>query len=387
MIQLKTPYVPEALGYDSSRLDVLNRFFQEQIDGKELYGAAYAIAREGKMFAVGALGKQSYREEDERPLRLDAIFRTYSITKLFTAVSIFQLIEDGLCRLDDPMMSFISEMEKDFPKTTIAQALSHTGGLPVEGELYPSREIVDPWTLIDREFNRGGRDWVSAGLKSGPASAPGTRWEYSNFGYVLLGLLIERLTGVRAEQYIEEKIIVPCGMTDSGFWNTVKKLPDFAGRLFIHNEHFEKALADPNKAPGPWAAVPQTFNGIYSTAPDLVKFGNMLLNGGRLDGRRILGRKAIEKMTAVYVKPDIRSYCWNENGLYRAHGLGPDVGYDDMYFHTPGAYNHEGWGRSRLMMDPREKLTTAYFIPLLDVDTWKPTPVWNPEIIICSGLM
>ncbi|MCL2747952.1 MAG: beta-lactamase family protein [Oscillospiraceae bacterium] len=388
MIQLDTPYVPESLGYDSSRLDVLHHFFQGQIDKKVLIGASYAITREGKLFAAGAIGKQSFREEDKRPLKPDTIFRIYSITKLFTAVAVFKLVEDGLCRLDETMKTWLPEMDtEDFSKVTIAHALSHTGGLPVAAGVYPLKEgELDCRQLIEQEFQRGGRDWITAALKKGRESEPGTRWEYSSLGMILLGVLIERITGVRAERYIEENILRFCGMPDSGFWDTMKNRSDIADRLFIQFEDTEKELNNPDQH-SPWEAVPGTAGHMFSTVADLANFGNMLLNGGRLDGRRVLGRIAVEKMTSVYTKPHIKSFCWQDGGRYKPYGLGSDLGLEDFYLITPGTYHHEGWGRSRLSVDPEKRFVSAYFVPFVEPDVWDPIPSYNTQAIISSGLI
>ncbi len=386
MVQYNAPYVPESLGYDSSRIPVLNRFFQEQTDNGRLIGASYAMARDGKLFAAGAVGKQSFRAEDKRPLKPESIFRIASVTKLFTAAAVFQLIEDGLCRLDEPMCLHLPEMEnEDFRDVTIAQVLSHTSGLSADHSVYPDDEKrTNPWDCIGQEFESGGKDWITAGLRAGKMPEGGKRWEYSSFGYVLLGEMIRRLSGVHSNQYIEQNIIEPCGMSDSGFWETVKKLPRFKNRFFIHYGGAEKALENEEEST-PWDAIPGTGSGLHSTVIDLVKFGNMLQNGGRINGRRVLGRLAIQKMTSLH--SNLPNFCWNAGGALKYYGYGPDLIMDDMYIHSPGTYNHEGWGRVRLSVDPTEKLVSAYFIPLTNPEEWDPVTAFNPQAIICSGIM
>ena len=389
MVQFQAPYAPEELGYDSSRIEVLNRFLQKQVDKKMLIGSSYALTIEGKLFAAGAVGKICYRASDKRPLKPDTIFRIASVTKLFAAVSVFKLVEDGLCRLDEPMKDYLPEMDTaDFAAVTIAQVLSHTGGIPVDpgvyGENKPGR-----WALIEKEFENGGTDWIGAVLRQGREAEPNTRWEYSSFGYMLLGELIGRVSGVKAERYIEENILKPCGMSDSGFGDTIMKLPGIAGRIFIHDKEMWDRIKNPEKeeASSPWDALPQTGGGMFSTVLDLVKFGNMLLNGGRLDGNRVLGRKAVEKMTAAYTKPHIQNFCWGAGGVYKRYGLGPDMQFADESLNSNGMYYHEGWGRCYMHMDPAERLVSAGFTPFVDTNLWDSVIVNNPQAIICSGLM
>jgi len=384
MIKLQTPHVPESLGYDSSRLDILDRFFQRQVDKKAIIGGCWAIARDGKLLAGGAVGKQSYRTEDERPLRPDAIFRLASVTKLFTAVAVFQLIEQGLCRLDDTMMTWLPELGKDFTAVTIAHALSHTGGLPPDDGVYPLNGKPGVWELIDRELASGGCDWITAGLSFGRSSEPGTRWEYSSFGWALLGELIGRITGARAERYIEQNILAPCGMTDSGFADTMAKRPELAERIFFGGEYAEQRLREAAGGLGP---IPQTGGGLYATVTDMVKFGNMLLGGGRIDGRRVLGRKTVERMTSTYTKPNIQDFSWGRTGEYKRYGLGPDLNLGDIYLGSDGAYYHEGHGRSLFAVDPAERFVSVFFAPQPDPDVWDPVVAYNAHNIIMSGLI
>lgn len=389
MRQLKTPYTPEDAAFDSSRLPVLNRFFQTHIDNKRLIGASYALSRDLKMFAAAALGRQCYREDDKRQLEPDTIFRTASVTKLFTAAAIFKLVEDGLCRLDEPMKLYLNELDtEEFSDITIAQALSHTGGLPVDGGVYgDDSEGAKPntWELIEKEFSDGGTDWVSAGLRAGRTAKAGKRWEYSSFGYSLLGEVITRISGVMAEKYIEESILTPCGMSDSGFWDTVIKIPDFSKRCFIHFPESEEALSKTEEDNNPWAKVPSTGGGIHSTVTDLIRFGNMLLNGGRLDGKRVLGRLAIQKMISEHSR--LPNFCWGAPGAPKYYGYGPELIMDDTVIHTPGTYSHEGWGRCHLSIDPAERFVMAYFIPLTEPNEWDPVTSYNPQAIINSGII
>jgi len=283
------------------------------------------------------------------------------------------------------MRLYFPEMA-DFPWNTIAQVISHTGGIPADPESYlPEEGKVNVFELIDKELKSGGSDWISAALSAGAWSEPGTRWEYSSLSFMLLGELITRVSGTDVHRYIEERLLAPCGMADSGFWNTVKKHPEIKARLSLLNEEMEDDLNNPGKPEGRWANIPATGGGLYSTVTDLVRFGSMLVNGGRIDGRRVMGRKTIEKMTAVH--SELPCYCWGMPGVPRPYGLGPDMHLGDMFLCSRGTFYHEGWGWSRLSMDPKEKLVTAYYTPFVKPDQWDPLPVYNPQAILNSGLV
>jgi CubicO group peptidase (beta-lactamase class C family) len=370
--------------YDLSRLEFLHGFLSREIEKKAIYGAVYAIARDGEPIAAGALGKQSFRAGDRRKLKPDAVFRIASITKLFTAAAVFKLVENGLCRLDEPMKNYLAEMDsEDFGSVTIAQALSHTGGLPVDGGVYPEEGKPGTWERIKKDFEDGGKNWISAGLSAGRTVGQGTCWEYSSFGYSLLGEMITRISGVNAHTFIEQNILEPCGMSDSGFWDTITKKPDFTKRSVVYFEEAEKALKDLQPDTSPWAAMPDTGGGIYSTVSDLIKFGNMLIAGGQTGGNRILGRKAIEKMTARHSA--LPNYCWGAGGALKPYGLGPDLSLGDLFLDSPGTYYHEGWGRCRLSMDPKERFVSVFYLPLVSHE-WDPIHAYNTQAILCSGI-
>jgi CubicO group peptidase (beta-lactamase class C family) len=135
-----------------------------------------------------------------------------------------------------------------------------------------------------------------------------------------------------------------------------------------------------------WKKIPSTGGGLYSTAYDLCRFGIMLQQGGYIDGNRILGRKAIEKMSTLYTQPHIKDYCWNAGGPYRQYGLGPDMRCNDASIYTQGTFFHEGAGGCCLLIDPTEKMVAAWFIPFID-DVWSAEPLYNAAAVMWSGII
>lgn len=383
----QTDNTPEEVGYDDSRITVLTEHFEELIKKKKILSANYCLARDGIIFANNAVGKLSYREEDTRELKPDTVQTIASITKLFTAVAIWQLVEDGKLRVSQRVGEIIDEFnEKPFYDITIAHLLSHTSGLQPDSGCFPNKYFVSPWEHIEQDK---GENWIAAALRSGIFKKPGEEWAYCSFGYTILGELIFRVSGQMSENYIKERILIPCGMKDSGFDIKQKEL---VARTNIPNEYREKliqAILDEtyqeygNEKSD--TKIPKTGGGMYSTAFDLCRFGIMLQQGGVIDGNRIIGRKTIEKMTTLYTKPHIKDYCWGAPGLYRQYGLGPDMRNNEASLYSQGTFFHEGAGACCLIIDPVERMVAAWFVPFVN-DVWCPEPLYNAAAVMWSGL-
>lgn len=384
MIRSDTPYLPSEVGYDKERLTVLDNHFRKMIEKNEILSANYCLSRDGKIFANAAMGKLSYREDDDRPLQPDTIQWIASITKLFCAVAIFKLAEDGMLRLDQTVGEFIDEFkEPPFNKINIAHLLSHTSGMYPDPGSFENKYFKSPWYFIEK---MEGTNWIEAALSAGLYKNPGEEWAYCSFGYVILGEIITRVSGVFAHDYIVENIVKPCGLKDTGFTPTREQ----ALRMNIQNKYREERLLSflngKKQDDSIWSKIPSTGGGMFSTAYDLNKFGMMLLNNGTTyEGTRIIGRKAVEKMTSFYLTGDIKDYCWNAGGVPRLYGLGPDMRYNLTTFYTKGTYFHEGAGACCLIIDPFEKLVASWFVPFTSY-TWHAHALFNVAAIIWSGL-
>lgn len=388
MISYTTPFKPEDVGYDPARIAAVNKHFEELIDKKKIFSANYCMARDGKVFADNALGRLCYREDDKRELKPDTIQRIASITKLFTSVAIWQLVENGKLRVNQRVGEIIEEFDTPpFNEITIAHLLSHTSGMHPDGGCFPNKYFQSPWHFIMEDK---GKNWIAAALKCGMRMKPGQEWAYNSFGFVILGEIITRVSGQFANDYIVERIIKPCGLKDTGFDYLHKEIVSRANIMNEEEEKFINSFLDgsfkedeENKL---WSKLPGTGGAIFSTAYDLCRFGTMLQQNGYIDGVRILGRKAIEKMTTLYTAPHIKDYCWNAGGPYREYGLGPDMRCNDASLYTKGTFFHEGSGGCCLIIDPKEKLVAAWFIPFVN-DVWSPEPLYNAAAVMWSGLI
>lgn len=394
VLQGKVDCRPEETGYDSSRLEALNAHFQKLIDKEIIFGAQYTISHKGKIIANASLGSGSKIEQV--PMQPDTVFPVASITKVFTAVAIMQLIEEGHFRLNTCVAEILPQFaEPPFNGITVWHLLTHTSGLYPDGGCFPEAAPKCSWELIEdaaklwdfsskEEF-----DWVKAGISGGLRRPVGSEWQYNSFGFVILGEIITKVSGLFANDYIVEKIIKPLAMNDSGFKATV----DMAKRAFIRNEREKQILADyiagkplPNEDAGSfWEKVPSTGGGLRSTTSDLIRFANMTLNGGCLDNARILGRKTIEVMTTQQLK-NVPDYCWSSNEPDRKYGVGFDMREGLAYTYSKGTYMHEGAGACSMDIDPKEQLAAAWFVPW-NKGEWCPDPLYNVQNIIWSGII
>lgn len=390
MIKNKTPYTPEEAGYAPERIDVLNRHFKKLIDCGKLQGASYCLSRNNKIFALNAMGKLTNIEGDNRPLTPQSHNIVYSITKLFCAAAIFTLVEEGLITLNQRVGEFIEEFNvQPFHDITIAHLLSHTSGLKPDPNCFENPYERYQWENIGIGYEAGEENWIKSSLKTPPRCKPGTEWAYCTFGFTILGEVISRVSGMFVHNYIKQRLLVPCEMTESGFREQLTK--EHAADLCIKYDGeartVNRVLNDipPSKEELFWDSIPATGNGLYSTLEDLVKFGTMLMQGGIYNGKQVMGRKMVEKMTARYTTKDIKEYCYNFGGVERAYALGPDIRRNLLSLYTEGTFFHEGAGACCLMIDPFEKMVAAWFVPYSGTD-WLSEALYNASAIIWSGI-
>lgn len=390
MVTFNTPFKPTDVGYKEERLEVLNDLFQDMIEKDQIQAAGYCLARDGKVFSHASLGQLSFRHEDPRELLPDTIFRIASITKLFTAVAIFKLVEDGKIILHQKVGEFIEEFSHPpFNEISVANLLSHTSGLQPDPNCFENPYYMTQWDHIANGFKNGEDNWIKSALRSGMRTKPDVEWAYSSFGFVILGEIITRVSGMFVHDYIEEYILKPCEMFDSGFDDRSKKI---ASRRMINNERVEeyiqKILSDTyesDKEEERWNKIPSTGGGLFSTTLDLIKFGTMLLQGGSYNGKHVISRKAIEKMTARVTSSNIKDFCWNAGGVERPYGLGPDLRGGLTTIYSNGTFMHEGAGACSLIIDPVEKMVAAYCVPFM-YGGWHQRALYGASAVMWSGL-
>ena len=300
-----------------ARLDqhLLSRYVQPE----KIAGCLTLISRHGETAHLSAMG--SMDRERNKPMATDTIFRFYSMTKPITSVALMQLHEQGMFQLTDPVSRFIPQWRDlqvmcggDWPNfetrpadrpMSVRDVLSHQSGLTygfMEGQLeraYNKADVYQAGTMKGRDLQSMIDRLAEMPLKF----SPGDNWNYG-VSTDVCGYLVETISGQRFDEYLQEHIFDPLGMEDTGFDVQPEKIDRFAANYERGPDRKLRLLDDPATSN---YAEPQTFfsggGGLVSTAHDYHRFCQMLLNGGELDGARLLGPKTIELMTMNHL-PD-----------------------------------------------------------------------------------
>ena len=369
---------PESLGFSSERLERLDRAIQAEVDQHRLAGVVAYVARDGQPVRFRGYGLQDI--EAAKPMGTDAICRIASMSKAVTTVAVMMLYEEGRFTLHDPIGKFIPGFQKsvvavpppaDAPAGTkfvtvpakrpiqIHDLLTHTAGLTYgDGLAVDSYKAANlyMWYFANHDETIGAAIDRLATL---PLHAqPGEQFQYG-FSTDVLGRLVEVVSGMPLDRFFEERIFRPLKMTDSGFFLP----PEKAGRLATVYGLTDGKLSRSNQ--GDYVTGPRKcFSGgagLLSTTADYARLLQMLLNGGELDGVRLLSPKTVELMTSNNTGT---KYAWDTGAFGLGFWVMQDVGtYGELG--TPGSY---GWGSAYYpiyVVDPKEKLV-AFFMAQLN---------------------
>jgi len=374
---------PEDVGFSSQRLSRIDDFVERHIDANHFAGAVTLVARNAEIVQLKAYGMLDI--EAEVPMAKDSIFRIYSMTKPFTSVAVMMLFEQGHFLLNDPVSRFLPEFEglevgvEEVDETTgervlktvpanrevsIRDLLRHTSGLTYGfwGDCLVDKMYLDQGVLTKDETIQ---DTV-AKLGTIPLKhQPGTVWEYG-LSTDVLGRLVEVVSGQRFDQFLEEHIFGPLGLKDTGFFVAAED----AGRLAAVYEPNEDNTAispyNPSKTRD-FLKEPTYFSGgggLVSTAMDYLRFSQMLLNGGEVDGVRILGPETVELMTRDHLagitdRRDLGPYGFGLGfGFTYDRGITGDIMSD-------GSYGWGGMAHTGFWIDPQEELIGIFMTQLL----------------------
>lgn len=353
-------------GMDASRLRLIPKRVQEFVDKGAISGAVTLVARHGEVAALDAVGYQDL--EARKSMRPDTIVQVMSQTKSLTAVAAMMLVEEGRLDLQRPVQDYLPEFRGQLVEEsrdgavvrhppqrppTVAQLLSHTSGLP----FLPAGRYSRINFTLDAALEEAVRAYGREPLRS----EPGTRYDYSNMGIATVGRIVEVLSGVEYSRFIRERILAPLGMKDSFFFPPDDKKNRIAMVYFHQNGKLvlarEKAQAgDPaNYRAG--AKYPGPELGLYSTAPDLLRFYQMLANGGSYGGRRYLSKQSIAVMTTD-LTPGHAGY-----GLGLTVRNGPQHLLNLM---SPGTFGHGGAFGTAGWVDPKNDLVMIFLGQMTD---------------------
>jgi CubicO group peptidase (beta-lactamase class C family) len=367
----KTDCSAKDAGYNPQTIDTLDALCLDLIGKGTIQAACYLMARHGKVFAHKSAGKLT-GAKNAADFLPDSLRPTASLTKAFTAVGIWQLLEQGKIYLHQQVREFL----KDFDTTmhaeiTIFQLLTHTSGLYAAGSFLEPYHA--PW---DDGITKD--DWIRRFLIGPLQFKGGTTWNYCNMAFMFLAEIIAKVSGMDYDTYIEENILKPLGMTDSHFF-----LPkDKHERLCKVQDGDEWSIRRVREKMPSISLLGA--GGLVSNVPDMYKFGQMLLSGGTFNGTRIVGRKTVESGTKPHVK-DLVSYNWHGKLFDSSHlvsyGLGLEI--DKHKFLTDGTFDHEGAGGVLLYMDPVEDFM---FAGLFSSPGWSGDSWVSPLAVAWSGI-
>ncbi len=383
---------PEEAGFASDRLNRIAQFFQSEVDKGAIPGAVLVVARNGKIVYRQAIGYQD--REKKIPMKADSVFRIFSMTKPVTSVAVMMLAEEGKIDVMAPVTQYLPEfkdvkvgVEKMDPAggkpylafeppgrpMTVQDLLRHTSGL-----------VYGPFgnTLVHQEYNKANlfdpgqtlAEFVSKLAKLPLAHQPGTVWEYG-MNTDVLGRIVEVVSGMPFDRFVEEHVTKPLKMPDTAFYMDPAKLQRVA-QLQIDPATDKRPefgnSDDLTKEKVRWFSGG---GGLLSTASDYARFCQMLVNGGELEGVRLLSPKTLAVMTSDQVPPhasrvgqmqvtqDLNPFP----ELGQSFGLGfavrTDVGHSAVSG-SVGDYFWAGAAGTYFWVDPQEKLYAVMMLQM-----------------------
>jgi CubicO group peptidase (beta-lactamase class C family) len=382
-------------GFDPERLARIDAFLDERYFEPELLaGAQLLIAREGKVVHYSTAGKARASGE---AMGEDALFRIASMTKPITSIAFMMLVEEGRVTLDQPVETVIPEWKglgvyngggggapflvkpPERPMTMI-DLLRHTSGLTYSFQHRTNVDAAYRETRLERWHGDLDLDGFAAALAEIPLEfSPGTAWNYS-VSTDVLGLVVERVSGMKLDRFFDERIFGPLGMVDTAFHVP----PEKAGRLgdcWAFQQGKGAVLYDKGEKSA-WSVRPRLLAGgagLVSTVADYHRFCTMLLNGGELGGARIVGRKTLELMIANHLPggADLtemsRSLFSEAVNAGQGFGLGFGVNLDPAKTMLPGSKGEYYWGgmfSTAFFVDPVERLHMIFMTQLMPPSTY-----------------
>lgn len=343
---------------DAAKLAAIRPRMQQFVDQGEVAGAVTLVGRHDRIVSLEAVGFQDL--EAKRPMRTDSIFRIASMTKPITAIGIMILVDEGKLAIDDTVEKYLPEfrgqqlavktnntvtLKSPSRPITLKDLLTHTsgmaGGLPRNPEgLYSKRDL----TLAEA---------VRIYAKEPLEFEPGTKWAYCNIGIDTLGRIIEVVSGESYEAFLKKRVFDPLGMVDTTFYPS----PAQADRIAVtYRKEQGKLVASKADILGPPAGAkfPIPAGGLFSTATDLLKVYQMMLNRGELGGKRILSPASVQTMTQVHTGELTAGFT---SGV--GFGLGWGVvrtPVDVTAMLSPGTFGHGGAFGTQGWIDPDKDL-------------------------------
>jgi CubicO group peptidase (beta-lactamase class C family) len=349
-VALLLALVPAAPAQDESNGKRIASALQPFVDDHSLGGAVTLVADKDKVLSEGAVGYADIAAG--KPMQTDALFWIASQSKPITATALMMLVDDGKVRLDDPVAKYLPEfrgawvavenendhmlLRRPGHPPTVRELLSHTSGLPF-------KSAMEEPTLDLLPLRVAALSYAMTPL----LNEPGTKHVYSNAGINTAGRIIEVVSGMHYEEFLDERLFGPLGMKDTTFWPKDEQLARLAksykpnaakdGLEEIRIGQLKYPLHDRSRQPMP-------AGGLFSTAPDVAKFCQMILNRGEYRGKRYLSAAAVEEMTKRQTGERIP----------QSYGLGWATG--------GGTFGHGGAHSTNMTIDPKRGLIYVWMV-------------------------
>ncbi len=380
---------PESVGMSTERLGKITSVFQQEVADKKLPGAVIMVARKGKLVYSQAFG--TLNNAANAPMKQDSIFRIYSMTKPMVSTALMMLVEDGKVQLTDPVSKFLPSFKGPMVSVptfdpvfngisyklvaanrepTIQDLLRHTSGIAY-GELTKNTLVRDAYIkagvfkpTLDFDARELSGAAMADGLGKAPlAQQPGTYWEYS-LSVDVQGRVIEAVSGKRLSDFMQERMFGPLKMQDSGFSVAGNKM-DRVAEAFPKDPATgaDNKLIDISKTPGNDSGGA----GGVSTAGDYMRYCQAMLNGGQLEGARILSRSTVSLMASDHLGSAISTVVNPGMLLLGTQGYTFGLGFlvrqsDGLagVHGTAGEFMWAGYAGTFFWAEPKEQICAVY---------------------------
>jgi CubicO group peptidase (beta-lactamase class C family) len=392
---------PEAVGLSSARLARLDQLMASRyVDGGHLPGLITQVYRQGELVHTGIAGWMDI--ERGSPMREDAIFRIYSMTKPITAVALMMLVEEGLIGLDDPVHAYIpawknlgvyasgvatllANQPPTFLTTPTARPMkvvdlvTHTSGLTYGFLMRTSVDSAYRRARVADFQTPGGLETMVEQLATLPLEfSPGTAWNYS-VSIDVMGYLVEKLSGQRFGEFLRTRLFEPLGMTDTAFYCPEEKVDRFTscyqpapgGGLAVQDDGQKSTYATP-------PSLESGGGGLVSSARDYMRFCRMMVHGGVLDGVRILSPKTVALFSLNHLEGGGELAAMAPAGAFSESGyngigfsIGCGVNIDVARTRLPGTLGEYFWGgaaSTAFWIDPKEQLAVVFMTQVMGSD-------------------
>jgi len=366
-------------GFSAERLNAVTAAMQGAVDRGEVGGIVTLLFRHGEVAQVNTVGWQD--KDRTTPMARDSIFRIASMTKPITSVAALILMEEGKFKLDDPVDPWLPELanrkvlhdptadlDSGYPSPRpirVVDLLTHRSGIVTPRT--KAGPLLDALTEADANNSVGYDEWIKWIGALPLAHEPGTTFNYGN-SLDVLGIFVERVSGVEFPVFLRERIFEPLGMQDTAFWVPPEKRSRAA-----HLQSLGRVPASWIPARTHMPGFPSGAGGLHSTVDDYLKFARMLLGRGQLGETRILSRRTVDLMTTDHLTPEQRKALpfGGPEGYWEGQGFGLGVAVKDVRaVNTPtlgiasvGTFGWPGVFGTWWEADPKEDMIQIFMVP------------------------